>query len=304
MRSGILVVDKAPGMTSFDVVALARLRLGASRVGHAGTLDPDASGVLPLLIGEATKLMPYLGEQDKEYLTTIRLGTVTDTLDLSGRVLATAAVPELDAEALGRATQAFVGRIHQVPPMFSALHHEGRRLYELAREGREVPRAPREVVVWSIAVEAVELPAITLRIVCGKGTYVRALAADLGQALGCGAALERLVRTRVGPFALADAVSTQDVETSAPPTLWARLRPPDSALAGWPAIRLDARRLAAFLHGQVVEAASAERGTGALAAVYGDEGFVGVGEWLDDGRRLKPSRILHADRPGARVLPA
>jgi tRNA pseudouridine55 synthase len=304
VKSGILIVDKATGMTSFSVVAAVRRRLGARRVGHAGTLDPEASGVLPILIGEATKLMPYLGEQVKEYRATIRLGVVTDTLDLSGRVLATAAVPPLDAEALGRATRAFVGRIRQVPPMFSAVHYEGRRLYELAREGREIPRGSREVVVNSIAVEAVDLPAVTMRIVCGKGTYVRTLAADLGQALGCGAALERLVRTRVGPFTLAGAVSAADIAGHSPEALWSRLRPPETALAGWPAIQLGPRSLPAFLHGQAVEVGSLAAGVGALVAVHGHDGFAGVGELLADGRHLKPVRIFHADRPGSRVLPA
>ncbi len=306
MRSGILVVDKAAGMTSFDVVGLVRRRLGARRVGHAGTLDPDASGVLPTLVGEATKLMAYLSDQDKEYVATIRLGVVTDTQDLGGRVLRTAPVPTLEGEALARAARAFVGRIPQVPPMFSAVHHEGRRLYELARQGREVPRPARQVVVHAITVEAVALPSVRLRIVCGKGTYVRALAADLGQALGCGAALEQLVRTRVGPFTLAEAMSSEQVAAASAEVLWSHLRPPQTALVGWPVARLDARAVAAFVHGQAVELRPPlSAATGRLVAVFeGDTGFVGVGERSGEGGWLKPVRILHADRPGPRVLPA
>ncbi len=136
--SGVLVVDKAAGMTSHDVVALGRRRLGLRRVGHAGTLDPAATGVLPILLGEATKLMPYLAEQDKAYVVTIRLGVTTDTQDLQGRILAERPVPPLTPETVARAARGFVGRIRQVPPMYSAVRHEGRRLYELAREGREV----------------------------------------------------------------------------------------------------------------------------------------------------------------------
>src|SRR5262245_27854764 len=154
-RSGVLLVDKPAGATSFDMVALLRRRLGVSRIGHAGTLDPAAVGVLPLLIGEATKLVPYLVDEDKEYVATIRLGVTTDSQDLTGRVLATAPVPPLTRDAVVAATRPFVGHIRQVPPMFSALHHEGRRLYELAREGVEVPREPRDVVVHDIVVEAV-----------------------------------------------------------------------------------------------------------------------------------------------------
>ncbi len=149
-RSGILVVDKPAGATSFDMVARLRRRLSVRRVGHGGTLDPAASGVLPLLIGEATKLVPYLADEDKEYVATIRFGVTTDTQDLTGRVLSTAAVPALSRERLRTATGPFVGRIRQVPPMFSALHHQGRRLYELAREGVEVEREPRDVVVHEI----------------------------------------------------------------------------------------------------------------------------------------------------------
>jgi tRNA pseudouridine55 synthase len=188
--SGILVVDKPTGATSFDMVALLRRRLGVRRIGHGGTLDPAASGVLPLLIGEATKLVPYLADEDKEYAATVRFGVTTDTQDLTGRVLSTAPPPALTREGLTAATRPFVGRIRQVPPMFSALRHRGRRLYELAREGVEVEREPRDVVVHEIVVDAVADASVTLRIVCGRGTYVRALAADLGAALGCGAAVE------------------------------------------------------------------------------------------------------------------
>jgi tRNA pseudouridine(55) synthase len=147
VKSGILVVDKAAGSTSFDVVVLARRVLRVRRVGHGGTLDPAAVGVLPILIGEATKLTPYLTEQDKEYRVTIRLGVTTDTHDLTGRVVAESAVPPLTTAMVATAARAFVGRIRQVPPMYSAVHHGGRRLYELARAGREVPRAAREVTV-------------------------------------------------------------------------------------------------------------------------------------------------------------
>jgi tRNA pseudouridine55 synthase len=173
--------------------------LGERRIGHAGTLDPAAAGVLPLLVGEATKLMPYLVDQDKEYRATIRLGLTTDTHDLEGRVVSTAPVPALRIEDVDRACRRFVGRIRQTPPMYSAVHHAGRRLYELAREGVEVAREAREIVVHTMEVLALDGDRVTVRVVCGKGTYVRALAADLGADLGCGGAVERLQRVRVGP---------------------------------------------------------------------------------------------------------
>ena len=304
-RPGILVVDKPAGTTSFDVVTLLRRRLGFRRIGHAGTLDPAAVGVLPLLIGEATKLVPYLLDEDKEYLATIRFGVTTDTQDLSGRVLSTTTVPPLTRERLVTATRPFLGRIRQVPPMFSALHHEGRRLYELAREGFEVPREAREVVVHRIGVENVTDVTATLRIVCGRGTYVRTLAADLGAALGCGGAIEFLVRTRVGPFERAQAVSAAEIRSSAPEAVWSRLLPPETALSRWSAVRLGARAAVAFLHGQPGDVAVPPQVPATLVRVHDELGtMLGVGELLAGGRVVKPSRILHADRPGTRVLPA
>ncbi len=305
MKSGVLVVAKAAGCTSFDVVAMVRRALGVRRVGHAGTLDPGAVGVLPILVGEATKLTPYLTDQDKEYVAVIRFGVSTDTQDLTGRVLAESPVPPLTAEGLVEASRPFVGRIKQVPPMFSAVHHEGRRLYELAREGRDVSREPREVVIQAITVEAVTPPTATLRIVCGKGTYVRVLASDLGHALGCGAAVEHLTRTRVGPFRLDAALCSADLATRPTDELWASVQPPESALAGWPRVDLDAKASDAFVHGQAVEGDSPAAGAGPHAAVHGADGrLLGVGEVIAGGRWVKPARILHADDPGPRVVPA
>ncbi|MBI4635153.1 MAG: tRNA pseudouridine(55) synthase TruB [Candidatus Rokubacteria bacterium] len=303
-RSGILVVDKAIGSTSFDVVAAVRRAIGIRRVGHAGTLDPGATGVLPILIEEATKLTPYLVDQDKEYLATVRFGVTTDTHDLAGRVTGTAPVPALSGEGVERACRAFVGHIRQTPPMYSAVHHGGRRLYELAREGVEVPREAREVIVHSIVVEAVGPASATLRIVCGKGTYVRALARDLGAALGCGAAVERLVRARVGRFRLDEAVASGEITTANAGELWSRVLPPEAALLDWPAASLAAGAARAFLNGQLAEGREPGSGPGRLVRVHDGEGhFLGVGERVGGGRGVKPLRILHADQSRARRLP-
>lgn len=303
-RSGVLVVDKPAGVTSFDVVSAARRGLRVRRIGHAGTLDPPALGVLPLLIGEATKLTPFLGDQDKEYVATVRFGLTTDTHDMTGRVLSEAGPPILTREILERAGRHFVGRIRQVPPMYSAVHHEGRRLYELARAGVEVDRESREVWVRSITVDAVEESRATLRVVCGKGTYIRVLAADLGKALGCGATLERLVRSRVGPFDLSGAVEWRALTEDPPDALWFRVLPPEAALPGWPAVRLEPEVAAAFTHGQAVEG-PAPAADGSLVRVHDRAGrLVGVGAATAGGNRIRPLRILHADRPGTRVLPA
>ena len=303
-RSGVLVVDKGPGATSFDVVAIARRRLGVRRIGHAGTLDPDATGVLPVLVGEATKLTPYLIDHEKEYLATVRFGLTTDTHDVSGRVLSQTPVAEISPDRLADACRGLVGRIKQVPPMYSAVHHEGRRLYELARAGIEVERAPREVFVRSITLEELAGPRATLRVVCGKGTYVRVLAADLGAALGCGAAVERLVRLRVGPYEVRDAVPCGEL-LDREIDLWSRVRLVETALAGWPVVRLDGPSVAIFTHGQPAAVMPPAVDAGGFVRVHGFGGpLIGVGELIAGGSKVKPVRILHADRSGTRVLPA
>ncbi len=299
-RSAVLPVDKGPGVTSFQVVEQVRRVLRAPRVGHGGTLDPDATGVLPLLIGEATKLTPYLVDLDKVYVATVRLGVVTDTQDASGTVLETRPVPPVDRATAEAALVPFVGAILQVPPMHSAIRRGGRRLYELARAGQTVDREPRLVVVHEIALLDLRPPELTLSVRCGKGTYVRTLAADLGEALGCGASLAALRRTRVGPYTLDAAVPWAELAgTPDPARLWERCLAPDSALAGHPALTLDAAGERAFGHGQPVGAALPD----GLVRVYGRDGaLVGVGRAA--GGRVRPERLLHADPPRPRILPA
>jgi tRNA pseudouridine55 synthase len=299
-RSGILPVDKGVGLTSFQVVAHLRRVLRAPKIGHGGTLDPAATGLLPILIGEATKLTPYLVDLDKEYVATVRLGVTTDTQDLSGTALETRPVPALGAADIERALAAFIGPIRQVPPMYSALHHEGRRLYELARKGIEVERRPREVTVHSIVLETLDLPDLTIRVRCGKGFYVRALAADLGAALGSGGALAALRRTRVGPYGVDDAVPWETVrETRDGRALWPRLLPADSALGVMEEVRLPSLAVRAFLNGQSVT----HDGPPGPVRVYGPDGaFLGIGSRR--GVLIKPERLLHADPPRPRVLPA
>jgi tRNA pseudouridine55 synthase len=305
-RSGVLPVEKGPGVTSFQVVAHLRRLLRAPRIGHGGTLDPAATGLLPILVGEATKLTPYLIDLDKEYVATVRLGITTETQDLSGSVIDERPVPALDAAAIEAVLRGFVGIIQQIPPMYSALHRGGRRLYELAREGVEVEREPREVSVHSIWLEAVQLPEFTIRVSCGKGTYVRTLAADIGLRLGCGAALASLVRTRVGPYALEHAVPWAELkEARTGAALWPRVQPPDSALPHLALVCLDAERARQFSHGQTVPAEGDPNAPAldGLARVYGpDRGFLGVGQ-LHRGA-VKPERLIHADPSRPSILPA
>lgn len=306
IRSGILVIEKGRGVSSFQAVAHLRRALRAHKVGHGGTLDPEATGVLPILVNEATKLTPYLAEHEKEYVATVCLGVVTDTQDLSGTVLRTSPVPAFARQHVEEILSRFVGTIRQVPPMFSALHHAGRRLYELARRGVEVEREAREVRIHALTLESVALPRLTLRVVCGRGTYIRTLCADLGETLGPGGVLERLVRTRVGPYTLESALPWARVlDALDPAALWACLLPPDSALGHWRPVILESESAEALLHGRTVlvpEADPAARGLVRLYTVAGE--FLGVGRRVEGGVAVKPERILHGDRPRPRVLPA
>jgi tRNA pseudouridine55 synthase len=203
--TGILLVDKPEGTTSAGVIRALKPRLGRTRVGHLGTLDPFASGLLPLCLGEATKVARYLLVEEKAYTGTIRLGLQTDTLDRTGTTVETAAVPRLDPAAVTAVAARFTGRQRQVPPMYSALKREGVPLYKLARRGIEVPREPRDIEIRRLELTVVAPDRIDFAVECSKGTYVRVLAAEIGTALGTVAHLEQLRRTRVGRFSIAEA---------------------------------------------------------------------------------------------------
>jgi tRNA pseudouridine55 synthase len=205
--TGLLLVDKPEGVSSAGVIRMLKPLLRGTKVGHLGTLDPFASGLLPLCLGEATKVARYLLAEHKAYDGTIRLGTATDTLDREGATVETQAVPALDAAALDALSARFVGRQQQVPPMFSALKRGGVPLYKLARKGIEVEREPRDVEITRFSLTAVAADRIDFSVACSKGTYVRVLAADVGRALGTVAHLERLRRTRVGRFTVEEATS-------------------------------------------------------------------------------------------------
>ncbi len=215
---GLAIIDKPAGVTSHDVVGMLRRRLGERRIGHAGTLDPDATGVLVIGVGHVTRLLRFLTALGKTYTGEVVLGTETATLDSSGDVTATYEMGAVSVEqARAVVAEHLTGPIMQVPPMVSALHVDGRRLHELAREGVEVERAPRPVTIHSFSVEATTDPTVlAIEVSCSSGTYVRALAADLGRLLGGGAHLRNLRRTRVGSFTLAEATGVDDVRLLTP----------------------------------------------------------------------------------------
>ncbi|HOT79865.1 MAG TPA: tRNA pseudouridine(55) synthase TruB [Microthrixaceae bacterium] len=279
---GVAIVDKDAGWTSHDVVAKARGILGTRKVGHSGTLDPDATGVLVLGVGRATKLLRFLQLLPKSYECEIVFGTETNTLDAAGEVTATYDMTVDPAEATA-ATAQFTGDIQQVPPMVSAVKIDGKRLHELARKGIEVDRPPRPVTVYRYDVEPTDDPLVYRAFVdCSSGTYVRVLAADLGHALGGGAHLRKLRRTSVGAFTLADATSLEDVTVI----------PMAEAVRGFPIVRVDEATEAAIRVGAVLDSAAlGVAGTGPWPILSPTGELLAMYEPFGDGR-VKPVVVL------------
>lgn len=210
---GVLIVDKAPGMTSHDVVAIVRRAFDIKKVGHCGTLDPLATGLLIVVIGRGTKIQDLLMSEDKEYMGTLRLGEITDSQDADGEIVETKPVPELTPERIEGAFAKFDGDFYQMPPMVSAIKKDGVPLYKLARQGKTVAREPRFVHIFAHEIKNIALPEIEFRVVCSKGFYVRTYASDIGSDLGCGAHLKALRRTKSGKFTLEHAVTVEDLKT-------------------------------------------------------------------------------------------
>ena len=207
MIHGILNVYKEKGYTSHDVVAKLRGIVGQKKIGHTGTLDPDAVGVLPVCLGKATKLCDMLTDKDKTYEAILLLGRSTDTQDTSGATLTTRDTSALTEEKVTEVIESYVGEYDQIPPMYSALKVNGKKLYELAREGKVVERKARRVVIYQIRILKMELPRVKMEVSCSKGTYIRTLCHDIGETLGCGGCMESLVRTRVSSFRIADSMT-------------------------------------------------------------------------------------------------
>ncbi len=234
---GILVVDKPEGITSLDVAREMKRRFGVKKAGHIGTLDPFATGVLPVVINEGTKLVPFLEEGPKEYEVTLKLGEETTTDDWTGKVVTSRSWEGVKSEEIEAAIREFLGKIRQTPPMFSAVKMGGKPLYRLARRGIEVERKEREVEIYGIQVEEIDLPLVRFKVSCSKGTYVRALGKDIGRKVGCGAHLLRLRRIRSGPFTLGDAISWERIkELSSPDLLFPWLISLKAALPNLPEV--------------------------------------------------------------------
>ena len=296
MPDGFLVLDKPLGWTSHDAVARIRRLTGERHIGHAGTLDPLATGVLPLALGRATRLVEYLSEASKTYEATVHFGVRTTTYDLEGEFLPPSGPVFLpDRATVEAALDRFRGPQQQVPPMHSAVWHEGQRLYELARAGREVERAPRAITIDRLDLLAWDPPRACLRVDCSKGTYIRSLAYDLGEALGCGAHLAALVRTRHGPFTLDRAVTPDGLATAVAAGTWTTdwLQPPDAAVAHLPARHVDAAGARGVLHGRMLAVPAPAPGEPALCRVYGPDGrLLAVMAWQPAVDCWQPLKVL------------
>jgi tRNA pseudouridine55 synthase len=294
---GVLLLDKPRGCTSQQALQQARRALGAAKAGHTGTLDPLAEGLLPLCFGAATKFAQTHLEADKAYVASVQLGVSTATCDAEGEVTRRAPVPSLDQAGLRRMLDGFVGDILQVPPMHSALKRDGRPLYEYARAGQELDLPARAVRIDAIEVLGFEHDMLSIEVRCGKGTYIRSLARDIGDALGCGAHLAGLRRTRSGGFDLAQARPLQQVTEAERGQARAWLLPVDALLRDLPALELEPALSAALLQGRaVVPPAASCPAESASLRIYGAcdavaaPVFLGVARW--DGRELSVQRLL------------
>ena len=298
---GILLLDKPLGVSSNHALQSVKRLYEAAKAGHTGSLDPLATGVLPLCFGEATKFSQYLLDADKAYESTFVLGTVTDTGDAEGRVLEDKDASGVKESDVITALQAFEGDIEQIPSMFSAIKQGGQPLYKLARKGLEVERKPRSVVIKTLQLRAFrggERPEADIYLECSKGTYVRSLAEDLGRAIGCGAFVSALRRTRAGPFGIEDSVTLNGLEAlkgaGESGVLDTLLLPTDAALGALPLVRLSESSGFYMRQGQPVMVSNGPR-DGIVRVALDSGEFLGVGEMLDDGR-VAPRRLIVTGR--------
>jgi tRNA pseudouridine55 synthase len=295
--SGIVNVDKPPGVTSHDVVDAVRRVAGQRKVGHAGTLDPMATGVLLVCLGQATRVAEYLMDGTKKYRATIVLGATTDTYDADGDVVDQGGRTDWQQAEIEAALAAFVGQIEQVPPMYSAIKRDGEPLYKLARQGKTVERPPRQVEIDEIELLDWAPPSMIVQVTCSPGTYIRSLAHDLGQRLGSGAYLAALVRLASGRFILEDAVSLERLEEAFEHGHEDRyLLPVDEALLDWPALIVGTHDAQRIVQGQAISGeppANGDRGERVLARAYSCDGdFLAIMAYHPEMERWRPKKVF------------
>lgn len=292
---GILNINKATGMTSHDVVARIRKLLRQKRVGHAGTLDPAASGVLPICVGQGTRVAEYLSESGKAYQAEIVFGAVTDTYDREGSIIRTASTTDLTLPRIEAALVTFLGPQMQMPPRYSAIKLQGQPAYKRVRAGEEITLAPRPINITRIEILSWLPPRLTLAIECSKGTYIRSLAYDLGERLGCGAYLAALVRTRSGPFLLRESITLEQLTEAADSgIIQQHLFPPDRVLQDYPALTLDEATAERVLHGNAFHYDAQEAAAmPELARVYDQDGhFIAIASWDADTGMWQPKKVF------------
>ena len=292
---GVIVIRKEKDFTSHDVVAKLRGILHMKKIGHTGTLDPDAEGVLPVALGKATRLVDMITDKEKTYEAVMRLGVVTDTQDMSGTVLSQASELHVTEEELRAAIESFVGDYMQVPPMYSALKVNGKKLYELAREGKTVERKPRPVHFYEIEILEINLPLVRFCVTCSKGTYIRTLCHDIGEKLGCGAAMETLLRTKVGRFTLDDAITLAQTEEAVKNgKIESKVLGIEEILAEYPRVccTKEGDRLLANGNPLVQARVVAEEKDGWIRMCNSEGSFVGVYQWDEKRDRYFPVKMF------------
>lgn len=289
---GVLLLDKSGGMTSNRALQQVRGLYQAQKAGHTGTLDPMATGLLPICLGEATKFSSWLLDADKRYLAEVRLGAVTDTGDREGEVIRECPVPSLNDSDVEQVLSGFLGEIDQVPPMYSALKHQGRPLYEHARAGREIARAPRRVSIYDIALTSRHAQGFSLDVSVSKGTYIRTLAEEIGEHLGCGAHLEGLRRLRTGPFDGSDMLDIETLESMSDEQRLERLLPVDALISHLPALATDDDGARRILQGQPIALETLELAEGSAARLYHDHNLLGVVTISGSGQ-CSPRRLIN-----------
>ena len=292
---GVIVIRKEKGFTSHDVVAKLRGILHMKKIGHTGTLDPDAEGVLPVALGKATRLVDMITDKEKTYEAVMRLGVVTDTQDMSGTVLSQTTELSVAEEELCTVVSSFVGDYMQVPPMYSALKVNGKKLYELAREGKTVERKPRPVHFYEIEILDISFPLVRFRVTCSKGTYIRTLCHDIGEKLGCGAAMESLLRTKVGRFTLDDAITLAQTEEAVQKgIIESKILGIEEILAEYPRVccTKEGDRLLANGNPLVQALVDAQEKKGWIRMCSSEGSFSGVYQWDEKRNRYFPVKMF------------
>ena len=292
---GVIVIRKEKGFTSHDVVAKLRGILHMKKIGHTGTLDPDAEGVLPVALGKATRLVDMITDKEKTYEAVMRLGVVTDTQDMSGTVLSQAAELHVTEEELRAAIESFAGDYMQVPPMYSALKVNGKKLYELAREGKTVERKARPVCFYEIEILEMKLPLVRFSVTCSKGTYIRTLCHDIGQKLGCGACMEELTRTASGEYRWEDSITLDQVQKEMEEgILEQRILSVSEVLKAYPQIRCNKFGDRLLLNGNALPDTMTETQSkkGWVRMCTSEGVFLGIYEWDNKKHRYQPQKMF------------